>query len=57
MGTFRRGFNFPDFEFRDVHIATDNYRQKCCKMIAVVLISRKKSNIYMTSVRYFPCIK
>ena len=25
MGTFRVGFNFPDFEFLDVHIATDNY--------------------------------
>ena len=41
MGTFRGGLNFADLEFWDVHVATDNYREKCCKMIAVVLISRK----------------
>ena len=41
MGTFRGCFNFADFEFSGVHVARDNYRQKCCKMIAVVLISRK----------------
>ena len=41
MGTFRGGFNFADFNFSDAHEVIDNYRQKCCKMIAVVLISRK----------------
>ena len=51
MGTFRDGLNFADSEFWDVHVATDNYRQKCCKMIAVVLISRKILNCEQSEIK------